>query len=102
MGFIKSCLGKCPVSGLQSKAFPSQDAYQLGMCFFQMELEHRGGLFLTEGGRKEKLKPSWKAVLGFFIIALGCKSYKCAERKQTLKHQKEPDESVMFEVMLIV
>lgn len=36
--------------------------------------------------KKERRKPSWKVVSGFFIIALGCKSYKCTERKETLKH----------------
>ena len=92
MGFIKSCLGKCVVSSLQFKAFPSQDAYQVCIHYFQIELEHRRELFLIEGEKKKKkIKPSWKVVPVFFIIALGCKSYKCVERKQTLKHQKGSD-----------
>lgn len=44
-------------------------------------------------GREGKENKAWleSSTRGFFTIALGCKSYKCAERKQTLKHQKEAD-----------
>lgn len=71
MGFIKSCMGKCVVSSLQFKAFPSQDAYQVCICYFQIELEHRRELFLIEEvGRGKKTKPGWKAVAGFFYHCL--------------------------------
>lgn len=53
----------------------------------QIELGHRWELFLIEEGRiKRRRKLSWEVVSGVFIIALGCKSYKCTERKETLKH----------------
>lgn len=93
MGFIKSCLGKCAVSSLQFEAFPSRDAYQVCVCYFQTELGHRGELFLMEGGRKGN-KAELRNSSGFpffLLVASGCKSYTCAEGKQTLKQQKESE-----------